>query len=300
MAKNSIKQNTFKDKKEPQSFKGKMNVNFLHDRRFHLAMGFLLMTIGLFLLVSFISYLFTGKYDQSVVEAIGTEASKDLGLESKNWLGLLGAWSSNLFIFKWFGIAAFLIPPLSFFSGLEIITRRPLFSLWRFSQLVVFALLWLSLFLGYLVYQTDGLGELQYLCGAVGYEIVVFLHSLIGWGTLLFLGLTLTIFIIFYIDINNIFSFGMQNSKESEEIESEEEDNILPVVNPFKEVNEKEVDEAFDLFEDFKAGDETEEPKEPSSGTEKESSSTELIIEDKKEEESISQRRMTNRFVILL
>ena len=39
------------------------------------------------------------------------------------------------------------------------------------------------------------------------YEIAIVLHSLIGWGTFIFLGLSLVIFVIFFLDINNIFSY---------------------------------------------------------------------------------------------
>ena len=113
MAKNTVKQNTYKDKKASKKVNRKINLDFLHNRKFHLAIGFFLLAFSVFLLISFISYLFTGKYDQSIVEAIGDESSKNLGLESRNWLGLFGAWTSHIFIFKWFGIAAFFIPPLS-------------------------------------------------------------------------------------------------------------------------------------------------------------------------------------------
>lgn len=288
MARNSSNQNTYKAKKANNAESKTIRLNFLHDRRFHLAVGFFLMALALFLFISFLSYLFTGKYDQSVIGAIGNEASKDLGLESKNWLGLLGAWASHLFIFKWFGIAAFFIPPLTFFSGLEILTKKPLFSLWRFSQLSVFALIWLSLMLGYMVYQSENLQDLQYLCGGIGFEIAIVLHSLIGWGTIIFLILTLAIFVVFYLDINNIFSFKTAFTDSEEDLSEEETESEEEVGdNPFDSASAQDVDDAFDLYEDYKKDtsdkDSTEEKEE------EEDRGTELVIEEPKKEEKAEQ-----------
>ncbi len=289
MARNSASQNTYKAKKEKSgggSGVKAIRLNFLHDRRFHLAVGFFLIALALFLFISFVSYLFTGKYDQSVVGAIGNEASKELGLESKNWLGLLGAWASHLFIFKWFGIAAFFIPPLAFFGGLEILTKKPLFSLWRFSQLSVFMLIWLSLMLGYMVYQSEGLQEIQYICGGIGYEIAILLHSLIGWGTIIFLVLTLAIFVVFYLDINNIFSLK-DAFKETEEESSEDVLEAGVGDNPFDAASAQEVDEAFDLYEDFNKDKSDNESSEEEAETEEEKAGTELVIEEPVKEEKV-------------
>lgn len=272
MARNTVKQNTYKEKQASNSTKKKVSINFIHDRKFHLAIGFFLLALSIFLFISFISYLFTGKFDQSVVEAIGSESSKALGLESKNWLGLMGAWTSHLFVFKWFGIAAFFIPPLAFFSGLEIVTKKSFFSLWRFSQLVVFALIWLSLLLGYVVLQTEGLQDLQYLCGGIGYEIAIFLHSLLGWGTFLLLALSLLVFIVFYLDITHFFRHS--KSEETQIALDTEEQGTGE--NPFEDASEEEVEEAFDLYENYKEEESTEEKAE---------SSTELVIENEPEEE---------------
>ncbi|MEQ8360028.1 MAG: DNA translocase FtsK [Cytophagales bacterium] len=285
MARSSANQNTYKTKKEKSGSKKTIRLNFLHDKRFHLAVGFFLMALSIFLFISFLSYLFTGKYDQSVIGAIGSEDSRDLGLESKNWLGLLGAWASHLFIFKWFGIAAFFIPPLTFFSGLEILTKKPIFSLWRFSQLSVFALIWISLMLGYMVYQSENLQELQYICGGIGFEFAIVLHSLIGWGTIIFLLLSLAIFVVFFLDINNIFSFKTAfTNQEEENTENENETGIG--ANPFDSASAEDVEKAFDLYEDYK-GEDAEQEELEDNNEDIETSSTELVIEEAPKEEKI-------------
>jgi S-DNA-T family DNA segregation ATPase FtsK/SpoIIIE len=68
---------------------------------------FFLLTAAFFFMTAFVSYLFTGKADQSVVEAFNTTDIRESGFEIGNWFGLLGALSSHYFIYKWFGLASF-------------------------------------------------------------------------------------------------------------------------------------------------------------------------------------------------
>jgi len=111
MAKNISRANTYKQK-EKEEGKTKLKLGFLVDRRLLLAVGLFLLIISLYLFTAFISYLFTHKADQSVVEAVGQIDLRESGQETENWLGLFGAITSHYFIFKWFGISTFLIPPL--------------------------------------------------------------------------------------------------------------------------------------------------------------------------------------------
>src|SRR5687767_13208446 len=95
----------------------KISIGFLKDRRVQLFLGFFFLLASFFLTIAFVSYLFTGHADQSVVEALDTTPVKESGAGSENWLGLLGAWVSDYFIYQWFGIAAFFIIPVVFFAG---------------------------------------------------------------------------------------------------------------------------------------------------------------------------------------
>src|SRR5690606_28596761 len=114
MAKNTYKSNNFKKTKTEKKKFPRLKITFYKDRRFHLVFGFFLLVISIYLLTAFISYLFTGRADQTVIEAILETDIKSSGLETENWLGLIGAYVSHYFIFVWFGIAAFFIPPLLF------------------------------------------------------------------------------------------------------------------------------------------------------------------------------------------
>ena len=97
-------QNTYKKQKQSSSRSFKFKVDFLNDRKFHLAIGMFFLLSAFFLTVSFISYLITGKADQSVVEAITQTEIKASGHEVQNWFGAIGAVTAHYFIFLWFGI----------------------------------------------------------------------------------------------------------------------------------------------------------------------------------------------------
>ena len=203
------KSNQFKKKKattpRPKSRPWK---NPLKDRRLHLAVGFFLIVAALYLLIAFVAFLFYGAADQSVVESVLESDVKSAGLEIKNWLGLVGATAAYLFIFRWFGVASFMIPPLLLVWGARIVFRQQLVQPNRAFQWVAFFLVWTSLLLGYWVYHQETVAEWGFLGGGIGYEMAVLSNSLIGWGTFLLLMLALAVFLIFFFDIAHWFNFA--------------------------------------------------------------------------------------------
>ena len=209
MAQKTRKSNQFKKKKTatPRR-KTRPWKNPFKDRRLHLAIGFFLIVAALYLLIAFVSFLFSGPADQSVVESVLESSVKSAGLEIKNWLGLVGATAAYLFIFRWFGVASFLIPPLLLVGGTRIVFRQQLIRPRRAFQWVAFFLVWTSLLLGYGVYHQETVADWGFLGGGVGYEMAVLSDSLIGWGTLLLLALALAVFLIFFFDIAHWFNFA--------------------------------------------------------------------------------------------
>jgi S-DNA-T family DNA segregation ATPase FtsK/SpoIIIE len=150
MAENTYKSNTFKKpEKEKDKEKKSKKANatdkkpffsFLQDPRFRLAAGFVLIVSSLFLFASFLSYLFTGKADQSVIEALATDSLLEAGMETDNWVGLWGAIVSHAFIFRWFGIAAFFIPPIIFIAGFRMVFKRSIASLVNTTNFSIFSI----------------------------------------------------------------------------------------------------------------------------------------------------------------
>ena len=216
MAQKTKKNNQFKKKKttapprKPRRWK-----NPLKDRRLHLAVGFFLIVAALYLLIAFVAFLLYGPADQSVVESVLESDVKSAGLEIKNWLGLVGATAAYLFIFRWFGVASFLIPPLLLVWGTRIVFRQRVIPPHRTFQWVAFFLVWTSLLLGYWVYHQGTVAEWGFLGGGLGYEMAVLSNSLIGWGTFLLLMLALAVFLIFFFDIAHWFNFATTSSADT-------------------------------------------------------------------------------------
>ena len=200
-------QNTYKNQKQSSSSL-KFKMDFLNDRKLHLAVGMFLMLTAIFLSVSFVSYLFTGKADQSVVEAFGQTNVKESGAEVHNWFGSIGAITAHYFIFLWFGIASLLIPPLLFLYSHRILWKNRVASLSKASSFTVFYLLWLSIFIGYFMISTDEVSAWGYLSGGVGFELAIILEGLMGWGALLFLIFLFLVFNMYFFDITQVPVFG--------------------------------------------------------------------------------------------
>jgi S-DNA-T family DNA segregation ATPase FtsK/SpoIIIE len=206
-AKNTYKNTRSRSRNGGKKRRLRVSLNFLKDRRFHLSLGFLLLGISVFLLTAFVSFIFTGKADQSVVESVLEAGIKQSGLEAENWLGMIGALISYYFVFHWFGVAAFFIPPFLFILGFKLVSRKEILPVYRSFKFVLFFTLWLCLLFGYTTLDTDNFKGTDYLSGGVGYELAILFHSLIGWGTYLFLLLSFLIFIIYFFNITEIIGF---------------------------------------------------------------------------------------------
>ncbi|MEO5980660.1 MAG: DNA translocase FtsK [Chryseolinea sp.] len=233
MAQNTYKSNTFKKpekEKKSKSQKSKFKLGFLKDPRLKLVLGFFLLIVSVYLFLSFFSYLFTGQSDYSLIDARDL-STLESGREAENWLGLYGAITSHYFIFRWFGIAAFFIPPLLFVMGFKIVFNKELLRIFSFTLLSIFSGLWLSLLLGYMTMINEGISEWSFLGGGLGYNLAMISDGLFGWGTFLILILTLFIFIIFYFNVTAIPLFvrdpkPMGNDAILDE-ESEGDDSLL-------------------------------------------------------------------------
>ena len=283
MAKNTFKNQTKeKEKFSLPSFKIG-SLAFLRDRRLHLSMGLFLLVASLFMLTAFISYLFTGKADQSII-GLADQGLQEAGLEAENWLGLIGAYAAHFFMYSYFGVASFLIPPLVFILGYKIVFRIELISISRTFWFATFFIVWLSTLIGYFMINSDHMNIWGYLGGATGYEFALLLYSLIGWGTLLVLVLAFLIFNIYFLNITELVGFknlsflkdGLvhHNLSDNKNIESDQEpnvdtidDDIASVVAAIKQEVEEEEQSAVDLEDENSWKVETKEPNNPQKPT---------------------------------
>ncbi|CCG98332.1 cell division FtsK/SpoIIIE [Fibrella aestuarina BUZ 2] len=172
------------------------------DERTNLTVGVLLMLLAVGLMVAFVSYLFSGPADQSL---IGTDESvKEAGKDVQNWVGLLGAHIAYVFMFRWFGLGAMCLPIIVFLAGLKLTSGREPLPLARTTQFLLFLAVWTSLLLGYVVLATDAVSAGSVWCGGIGYEINRLLYSLLGFGSIVLIGFLGFAFIVFFFNVTQL------------------------------------------------------------------------------------------------
>ncbi|MFD1613501.1 DNA translocase FtsK [Gelatiniphilus marinus] len=134
-----------------------------------LVLGSFLAILGIVLCIAFISFFFTGEADQSSLSNFTSRETK-----TQNWLSKSGAWVSDLFIQRGFGVSAFIISGLVFLSGVYVlmdIAKSKLRKHWFWGTLIV---IWLSVLFGFFGDKNDILG------GTIGFEVNTFLQDYIG------------------------------------------------------------------------------------------------------------------------
>lgn len=225
MATTTPKTNTFRKKaenikKQASEPKGPgFSVGSVKSPKFVLTLGILLISISIFLLIAFISYLLNGPSDQSLVMNNPDQAIRDSARESQNWLGYLGAQASHWMIYRWFGLAAFLFPPFIFLLGFKWAFKLSLVSLTRYTTFALFFTFWLGLLTGYVVILVEGYSFWSFLSGGFGYELAKLSADFLSWGTFILLAGSLLVFVIFFFDINELRWFASSLSASEDEPE---------------------------------------------------------------------------------
>ena len=137
-------------KKKPSPTKRKKNPGkvkrFTRDERVKLVIGICFILFALYLLLAFVSYLFTWQVDQSF-EHSGILSTPENTVE--NWAGKTGAYFGILFINNWFGIASFIIPLILLLVGLHLLNLK-LLPLGKTIRNGIIAIIVFSITLGYL------------------------------------------------------------------------------------------------------------------------------------------------------
>lgn len=167
-------------KKQPSALKSTVRkiVGFLRSERFHRIVGLFLLLSALFLLVSFVSFFFTWKLDQSHLSGSWWDFLTDPEIEAENWLGKVGVLSSHFFIHSGFGITSFAVVLLLGLVGLRI-----LFKTWVLNIRTTLSVL-VALFLLVPISMAFLFENHPYLGGAFGYSINYWLTGALGtFGT---------------------------------------------------------------------------------------------------------------------
>ena len=138
-------------------------------RRREVMVGSFLILVGFLLMVSFVSYFFNWQSDQSTIDVFF-----DKNIQSKNILNKIGAITAHFFIYRLFGLSAFILPSLLTYSGFLLFfnlskEREVIHWIWALCYMTC-----LMIFLGF--YH----GNSPLLSGLVGFEINDFLCSYLG------------------------------------------------------------------------------------------------------------------------
>ena len=169
-----------------------------------LAWGIFFLMTGLILEVSFISYIVTGLADQSVVDAFGQESIRDAGRQTRNFLGVVGATFSHIFVYRWFGVGALLLPIVPILAGWKIAFGKELLPLTRATKEVVFYILWVSVLMGYIVLMSNTENTLSFVSGGIGYMVNVWLFDWLKWGSILPILFALFVFAVYFYDVKTM------------------------------------------------------------------------------------------------
>src|SRR5690625_34480 len=121
----------------------KMN-KLVKDERTHKVLGIFCLLLSAFLAIAFISYLFTWKADQGLVHRYGAGILLMKNLSLNNLLGRLGAFISHVFFYEGVGLSSFLLCYLLGILGVNFITGKKMFNIWRNVRHVIFGLVYIS------------------------------------------------------------------------------------------------------------------------------------------------------------
>ena len=158
--------------------------------------GLLIGVVALFMLVAFVSYLFTGEADYSLLESHTDPLNS--GLHYKNVCGSWGAIVAFFFLNDLFGLASFIMIPYLIILAMRMM-RIFKFTLIRKFILFTVLMLWTSVFLsafGYLFPYFEG--SFVKLGGNHGIQVVKFLTQLVGTpGLLAVLVVTAVLYLIY-------------------------------------------------------------------------------------------------------
>ena len=225
---------TSKTKNKPRFKKPDFTLN----NQQKLVLGSFLVILGFLLFTAFLSFIFTGKADQSALSEFTTR-----DVETQNWLSKVGAWLSDVFIQRGFGIASFIFSGLTFLSGVFVLmdlSKTKLRRHWFWGTLII---IWFSVLFGFFTSKND------ILSGTIGFEVNTFFQDYIGkLGTILLLIFAF----ITYLAVR--FKFTPQRiaslfNKAKTEIKDDLKEDFTPVDNSHSEEAEN-IKSAFEVNKD--------------------------------------------------
>ena len=207
--------NSSKKKSKKEYFKGLKT--FFADERFHKTSGLFLVLISIYLFFSFTSYLFTWKYDLSIIDgkSIGFVFNGEES-EIQNWLGKFGAYIAHRFLKIWYGVASYLFVLVFFVIGFKSLFKFELLPIIKTLKVSFVSLIWLCTFLGFIFKESD-LDFMGGLYGQVTNNWLIGVFGQIGTGFFIFfLGISFVV-LLFNPSLSWVVEFFNKFSKKIKE-----------------------------------------------------------------------------------
>ncbi len=199
------KKKTTVQKKQPKQNISKRVTAFFSNRQNQTLLGAFLFLFSIFLTVAFISFFFSWQEDQSTLTQYYNRT-----IPTKNLLGKIGSKLSNFFVFKGFGIGAFLIPITLFFTSARIFLKtnlKRIITSWNWGLL---SMLWVAVVFGF----ADKKNAV--LSGIVGLELNEYLQTFLGKTGLMIL-------LLFFFIAFLIIKFSITPESVSEKVKANKE-----------------------------------------------------------------------------
>lgn len=187
-------------------------------------LGLILVSTSLILFISFISFYFSWKEDQSQLSSLLNK-----NITAENLIGKIGANLGEIFIFNGIGILAFFIPFFLFILSFKVLFGKEILKIWKLLSHGIFFIIWIPVFLAMIF------GAKWLLSGLIGFEVYDYLKTLLGTagtGILLFLTVAIYFILEFNLSIDSISAKIniLKQKQEKSESEDEEEEK-----EPFEE-----------------------------------------------------------------
>jgi S-DNA-T family DNA segregation ATPase FtsK/SpoIIIE len=195
------------------------------SRQHKVLLGVLFFLFSVALLLSFISYFLYWEYDQSELTSFGNRQEA-----VQNWLGKFGASLADIFLYRGFGVASFILIRFFFLAGAYLVLDLPVRKLKKTLFWDLYLVIIVSILFGFFNSYIPELG------GVIGFEMNLFMQDYLGKiGTMLVLVFGIFIFLIFKIKMSPdvIKTFFERKFEEEENEEEVLQENIpAPVVVP--------------------------------------------------------------------
>lgn len=203
-------------------------VTIYRNERTQKLLGLVLLMASVYLAIALTSYIFTWDKDQDKV--LGP-LSELFAIDTKvvNWLGKFGALTSHLFMYKWFGVASFVLVPVFAIYGLQKMLNKQFTKPSAFTAKWLFMMVWTSLTMAFFFHD-----KLFFLGGGYGYVLNQQLSNYVGsLGTLAVLAFSMLGFLVLSINLNfNVKKDVLPNLEDEHIIEEEINSALKNKINP--------------------------------------------------------------------